>query len=310
MKHSWILAVALVAAACSPQVYPLYLDVRQPSSSGIDLNKKDLSVVYMDGQNGVDSLFDRQAASTLVRVLEEDYFDGREVVGLYHVPQADSITLDLMHSLVMDTEGDVVFLLHSHLSEPSLEANTPVSGALSADSAYVCHANVPVHTLLSVYDSMGKDAVQSFQGTAILRTTVYNSGLFTEDGLRSLAMHSLAQQAQEVGQRVAKRFLSSWKTETFSFYYFDDFDAYEWWHALEDANDGQMHKAIDRWGVLAKEANASIKRGCACYNIALAFYLMGDYQLASRWLDQAESIENVPMVPTLRKRLASHLEKF
>ena len=39
------LAAALLLAACSPQVYPLYLEVRQPSSSGLNLNRKSMSIV-------------------------------------------------------------------------------------------------------------------------------------------------------------------------------------------------------------------------------------------------------------------------
>ena len=111
MKHSWIFAVVLLIAACSPQIYPLYMDVRNPSSSGLNLSRKDISIVYRDGTNPVDSLFDRQAASSLARSLESDYFGGEEKVGIYHLPELDSMSVDLMHSLVMDTGGDVVFVL-------------------------------------------------------------------------------------------------------------------------------------------------------------------------------------------------------
>ena len=50
MKHSWILAAVLLTAACSPQVYPLYMDVRNPSSSGLNLARKEISIVYRDGR--------------------------------------------------------------------------------------------------------------------------------------------------------------------------------------------------------------------------------------------------------------------
>ena len=187
MKKSWILAVALLAAACSPQVYPLYMDVRQPSTSGLKLAGKNISIVYMDGASPADSLFDRQAASALARSLEEDYLDGREEIGIFRTARADSVSLELMHSLVMETEGDVVFVLSSELGEPQMETNMQVHNAKSADSAYVCPAVIPIKTQLYVYDSMGQDKVHHFRGSATMRPRVFNSGTSSPEALKALA---------------------------------------------------------------------------------------------------------------------------
>ena len=308
MKHSWILAAALAVSACSPQIYSMYLDVRHPSPSGITLSGKDISIVYMDGTTQVDSLFDRQVASSLARQLEADYFNGQEKVGIYRIPSADTVTLDRMHSLVMETEGDVVFLLQSKLGEPTLETNQPVAGAASLDSAFICPALVPVKLQLNVYDSMGEDKVHNYNGSAVLRTQVYNSGILTDDGLKALSLKSMDAQADKVGERVSTRFLSNWITESFGFYYYDPSASDIWVDALVKVLDGELTSAVDKWGLLVKSGSAQ-KRACACYNIAQAFYLMEDYELASRWLDEAEKLENVSLAPGLRKRLASHLEK-
>ncbi len=307
MKHSWILAAALLAGACSPQVYPLYMDVRNPSSSGLDLNRKELAIVYRDGTNAVDSLFDRHASSALARSLEEDYFGGAEKVGIFRVPDADSMSVRLMHSLVMDTGGDVVFVLKSSLGEPVPETNQMVKGATSPDSAFVCPVAIPVKTHLDVYDSMGEDKVHSFNGSAVLRPLVYNNGLPSQEALGQLALRSLGKEADIVGQRISTRFLSNWVTENFSFYYFDvSSDA--WIDGIARVMEGKMAAAVDAWSPLVKRGSA-LRRACACYNIAQAFYLMEDYDLCRRWLDEAEKLENVSLAPGLRKRLAAHLEK-
>lgn len=308
MKHSWILALALAVSACSPQVYSLYLDVRQPSNSGLTLSGKDISIVYMDGSNQVDSLFDRQVASSLARQLEEDYFDGREKVGIFRIPSTDTVSLEKMHSLVMETEGDVVFLLHSRLGEPALEVNQPVKQASSPDSAYVCPAQVPVSLKLNVYDSMGEDKVRDYSGSSVLRTLVYNNGMLTEDGLKALSLRSMDAQAETVGARVSSRFISNWITEVFSFYYFQPDASDLWVEALVDAMEGRFSAAVDRWSQLVKSGSA-VKRSCACYNIAQAFYILGDYRLSARWLSEAEKLEDVSLAPGLKKRLAAHLEK-
>lgn len=305
MKHPWILAAVLLAAACSPQVYPLYMDVRQPSPSGLTLAGKNLSIVYKDGVQPADSLFDRQAASAMARNLEADYFGGHEQVGIFHTP-SDSVTLDLMHTLVMETEGDVVFVLSSRLGDPVPENNMAVSGATSVDSAFVCPVVIPVKTLLDVYDAMGQDKVHHYSGSAMLRPLVYNNGTVTEDGLKTLALKNLEKEADVVGKRVSSRFLSTWITESFSFYCFDDTRSEVWIEALLNAMDGKFAAAIDEWATLIKRGNAQ-SRACACYNIAQAFFLMEDYPLAARWLEEAEKLENVSLAPGLKKRLAAHL---
>ena len=113
-------------------------------------------------------------------------------MGVFRTPAADSVSLDLMHSLVMETEGDVVFVLSSNLGLPAPETNQVVAKATSVDSAFVCPVAVPVRTQLYVYDSMGEDKVLPYKGSAVLRPLVYNNGALTEDGLKSLALRSMS----------------------------------------------------------------------------------------------------------------------
>ena len=271
MRKLSVIVSALLLAACSPQVYPLYLDVRQPSSSGLDLARKSMSLVYMDGTNEVDSLFDRHTASAFARKLEEDYYGGEPVIGLYHIPSADSVSLEKMHSLVMDTEGDVIFVLASHLDMP---ADTTVM------------ASVPLRTTLSVYDSMGEDKVIRFNGSTALAMT---------------RMKELPEKAEEMAGRISKRFLSEWKTESFRLYYFDDFSD-DWTDALSLAGQGKMGGAMDIWMEQVKKGSI-IKKACAAYNMAMGFYLLEDYHMSTYWLDYADKLEELPLSAGLRKRL-------
>lgn len=276
MKRSAILvAAACMLAACSPQVYPLYLEVRQPSSSGLDLSRKSMAIVYMDGDNQVDSTFDRSAASAMARSLEEDYFGGQEQVGLYHTPSADTVSLETMHSLVMDTGKDVIFLLSSRL------------GAVREDGA------LPVTSRLCVYDSMGEDKVTRYSGSALIPASVGKDA---------------PAQPEVVGERISARFLSKWKTETFSFYYFDSFSS-EWETPLEYVEQGKFAKAVDGWSRLVK-TGSRLERACAAYNLAMAFYLMEDYEMSRLWLEHADKLESVSLSPGLHVRLDSHLEKI
>lgn len=274
-RFAFCVVAALVLAACSPQVYPLYLEVRQPSSSGLDLSRKSMGIVFMDSVNPADSSFDRSAASAFARALEEDYFSGAEEVGLYHTAASDSVSLEKMQTLVMDSGKDVVFLLSSHL------------GTARSDGS------LPVTTRLSVYDSMGEDKVYRYSGSAILPAP---------------GGADAPSQPEVVGERISARFLSKWKTESFRFYYFDQFGS-DWESPIEYVEEGKVGKAIDAWSVLVKKGSA-IQRACAAYNMAMAFYLLEDYEMSLLWLDYADKLENVPLSGGLRSRLAPHLEKI
>lgn len=273
MKKLFIPLITLLAVACSPEVYSLQLDVRQPSNSGLDLARKSMAIVTMETP---DSTFDRNTASAMARVLEQDYYGGEELIDMYRVPAADSVSLDLMHSLVMDTNADVVFLLNSTIDGPDEKAR------------------LPLKTNLSVYDSMGEDKVHRYKGSAFLTPKDATSELLEE--------------AEKVGGRIATRFISNWKTESFSFYYFDDIYADKWDKALKLSYQNEFGKAIDVWAEFVKNRIA-LKRAAASYNIAMAFYLLEDYEMAAKWLDMADSFENLSLSPGLRKRIVQRLEK-
>ena len=49
--------------------------------------------------------------------------------------------------------------------------------------------------------------------------------------------------------------------------------------------------------------NSYSKRACACYNTALSFYMLGDQNLATKWLDRADGYASLEYSPELRQRI-------
>ena len=292
---------ALALAACSPQTLTLSVDMRHPSKSGIDLSRKSMSIVYMD-DGTADSTFSNGVASSLARSLEEDYFAGREAIGVYKIP-ADSVSLDLMHRLVMDTGDDVVFLLGPPaFGEVALSENAAVKNSVSVDSAFVAQAQIPYNARLFVYDSMDKqDRLQLFRGSSILRTQVFSNGVTASEFLKEKALEAKDLGADLVGKQISNRFVPTWKTEGYSLYYFEGWDE-DWIEAISLAYDMNWKAAADIWMKKVNE-NSYTKRACACYNTALAFYMMGDLNLATKWLDRADQLGMPSLSPGLRKRI-------
>ena len=292
---------ALALAACSPQTLTLSVDMRHPSKSGIDLSRKSMSIVYMD-DGTADSTFSNGVASSLARSLEEDYFGGNEAIGVYKIP-ADSVSLDLMHRLVMDTGDDVVFLLGPPaFGEVALSENAAVKNSVSVDSAFVAQAQIPYNARLFVYDSMDKqDRLQLFRGSSILRTQVFSNGVTASEFLKEKALEAKDLGADLVGKQISNRFVPTWKTEGYSLYYFEGWDE-DWIEAISLAYDMNWKAAADIWMKKVNE-NSYTKRACACYNTALAFYMMGDLNLATKWLDRADQLGMPSLSPGLRKRI-------
>ena len=290
---------ALALAACSPQTLTLNVDMRHPSKSGIDLSRKTMSVVYMDT---ADSTFSNGVASSLARSLEEDYFAGREAIGVYKIP-VDSVSLDLMHRLVIDTGDDVVFLLGPpSFGEVALSDNVSLKEPKSVDSAFVAQAQIPYNAKLFVYDSMDKqDKLQVFRGSSILRTQVFNNGVTAKEFLKEKALTVKEAGADLVGKQISNRFVPTWKTEDYSLYYYEGWDE-DWVAAALQAYEMNWKKAADIWMKKVNE-NSYTKRACACYNTALAFYMMGDLNLATKWLDRADQYGTPGLSPGLRKRI-------
>ena len=292
---------ALALAACSPQTLTLSVDMRHPSKSGLDLAKKTMSIVYMDDEKP-DTTFSNGVASALARSLEEDYFGGNEAIGVYKIP-TDSVSLDLMHRLVIDTGDDVVFLLGPpSFGEVALSENVALQQPVSVDSAFIAQAQIPYAAKLFVYDSMDKeDRLQVFRGNSILRTQVYSSGVTAPEFLKDKALESKELGAELVGKQISNRFVPTWKTEAYSLYYFEGWDD-DWVQAAYLASEMEWKKAADIWMKKIGDGNYT-KRACACYNTALAFYMMGDLNLATKWLDRADQLGTPGLSPGLRKRI-------
>ena len=96
MKNKYLLcAMAAVMAACSPQVFTMSVDMRHPSSSGLDLSGKSIAVAYLDDLSGRDTVFSAYMANGFAQQLEKDYFGGNTVIDVYReLPEGEDEELE------------------------------------------------------------------------------------------------------------------------------------------------------------------------------------------------------------------------
>ncbi len=273
-------SVVVALAACSPQAYVMRLEMRTPSSSGLDLDNKSMAVVYLDNGTYRDSLFNNCFADGLAQGLEKEYFEGKRSIDIYSAYQAegeDYSSKDSLQSLVMRLNKDVIFLV----DQPEFADGTG--------------EKVDCKTEVYVYDSMNaKDEVK--------RASVARK-VTASDAEGSM----LGSDAQMLGLGTAKPFLGSWTPESHSVIYFDGFNE-QWERALYLASEMRWEEAREIWMELSQHRDI-LQASCAQYDTALACYMMRQYDLALEWLDLSDKTQVVSLSQGLRKRILEKMSK-
>ena len=306
-----IAAVCLCIASCAPMKHAVHVEMRHPSKSGIDLAGKDVSVVYLETDNTVANAFSEGMADAFAYTLEQDYGTGEGSVGIYRMPMSPDgnyASKDSLFNILMDTGADVVFLFDTvRLGTIVIGGATRVASPRSADSTFVSRASMPYTMKLFCFDAMDqKEQVKTFGGTSVARPDVYSDGRRTSKELMDKAMKNVDKDGWNAGVLVAESFKSQWKHEQYSIVYFDSSD--KWFEAMLKADQYDWKGAMDIWLDMLKTKDM-MKRSCAEFNISVACYMLGDYNLASQWLERSDEDNKLPISDAMRKRIDQRLGK-
>lgn len=299
-----IFLALVMLSSCGPSRHAIYVEMRQPSKSGIEFAGKNIAVVHLDNGNTLGSPLSEGIADGLAYALEQDYGTGEGSVGIYRMPVTkggDYASKDTLVTLLMDTGSDVLFLIDTlAVGNMTMGGATSVASAASPDSSYISTGSLPFTMKLFCYDAMNKDdKVYSYSGSSVAVPFAYSDGLQSAEVIRSKAVASLPEVGFEAGMTISASFKSQWKHEQYQVVYFD---SAQWFNAMEYADRYEWKHAMDIWlGLL--DTNDMLKRSCAAYNLALASYMLGDYHLAAEWLDRSDADNKLPMSDTLRKRI-------
>ncbi len=301
----WLPVAAAVAAAvsCSPQAFVMDIEMKGASSSRLDLSGKSMSVVYLDDLSGRDTTFTKGVAEGFARAIEKEYFDGREAVNIYTMTKDRAgvySAKDTLVNLILDTGDDVVFLFDSpQFGEVSLGGRQRIAGG-QEDSSNVAYATIPFKLNLYAYDSMAKeDTVRMFRGTSTVRQALFFGDSSSEESLKLSVWDKLAEAGETIGEKSAVSFIPEWTGEALTFLYYE---TSAWEKAAELAYGYRWKEAVDAWMALLDTDNME-KRSCAEYNIAVALYILGDCQLAEKWLDMSDRDMPISLSPSLRQKI-------
>lgn len=299
---SALIALGL-AVSCGPSKHAVHLEMRHPSKTGVDLVGKNVSVVYLENDNTIATEFCASMADGFAYTLEHDYGTGTQI-GIYRMRSlagADYSRKDSLFNILMDTGSDIVFLFDTvKFGTMTVGGPSRVTYPVSSDSSFLSSGTIPYTMKLYCYDGMNKDdKVQAFGGTSIAHPQVYSNGRDDSTIATSKAWKSLSPEGWDAGVMVADSFKSQWKHEQYSIVYYD---TEKWYDALGLAEQYDWKGAMDIWMQLLS-TNDLMKRACAEYNLSVACYMLGDYTLASEWLDLSDKDNKLPISEAMRKRI-------
>ncbi len=309
MKRISVLAILALAVSCGPSKHAVQIEMRHPSKAGVDLAGKTVSVVYLENDNVTATDFNESMADGFAYTLEEDYGTGSGSIGIYRMRQtegANYASKDSLFNILMDTGSDVVFLFDTvKFGNMTVGAPSKVALPSSPDSSYINSSSIPFTMKLYCYDAMNKDEkVQTFGGTTLARPSVYSNGQDDSTAATRKAWAALGAEGWEAGLEVAESFKSQWKHEQYSIVYYD---IEKWYDGLAKAEQYDWKGAMDIWISLLDTPDL-MKRSCAAFNISVACYMLGDYQLATEWLDRSDEDNKLPLSDAMRKRINARMK--
>lgn len=302
MKRSLLSAIAALSAlvalqSCDPQAFSMNVEMRYPSSSGMSIDGKSVAVVYLNEDSAKDSVFNECLANGFASAIEKNYFNGAEAVNLYKMPKVGGgvySNADTLINLIVDTGCDIVFLFDA----PEF-GNVQIKEQMTSTSGTYYPVSVPVAVKLYGFDSLsGSDTVRVWTGTRMLSANM-EASLGRQAAADSL-WNRIGSSAENLGEVSARTFAPVWKEETYTFIYYESPEA--WLAAAQYASDYKWNEAMKVW-ISLLDTNNPMKRSCAEYNIATACFLMGDNELALKWLNSSDEDYPISLSKTLRKRI-------
>ena len=301
-----VLVSAAAVSSCDPQAFSMNVEMRYPSASGLDIGGKSVAVVCLEAGDGRDSVFNEYLVNGFASSLENDYFGSRKAIDLFKVSKsADGNygTVDSLSHFVMETGSDIVFLFDAPgFGEVSV---SPLKDDGEGKSGGY-DVSAPVTVKLYAYDSMAeKDTVYAWEGRRVVASEVGAGGAASADAAETLFWPSLGSQGEKLGDMSSGIFKPVWKTEQYTFIYFDTPSLWE--SASQSAFEYKWKEAIEIWMKLADTRNP-MRRSCAEYNIAQACYMLGDNELALKWLDASDVDYPVSLSSGLRKRIKARMK--
>jgi len=288
-KSLSLLAILILATSCSPLLYEMAVDIREPAAFPVNLEEKSVAIYIASSEQGSysDSLLKVNFASGIASGLESKLGLSEEAVYIYnHYPSEDSVvTMEYIQSLSRQADSDIVILI----DRVSVSDFSRVENLAMGSNRDIQYMYASFSSKISIYDGVTATIVAKVDQ----KDTVYWE-LLTKSDLNITSSKEGVEKvinmvAPRVGRDIAARFFPSWVTEHRHLFVFSGDPLWE--RAYSNALAFDWDKAIGAW--LRETDNTNKYRAaCAAINIAVGCEMTGRPELALEWLVSAEMMYN------------------
>lgn len=280
----YLVCIAFFLSACAPTQLSLVIDSKVESNDVITLNGRSAAVVSITRPDDRDSALVVEMGLGVAEGVEKELGLESGTIKVFSYPSSniDRNKVGSLDLLALQHELDLLIVVDSlifgHYSIP-LKTTAYIDDSFK----HFSEVTLPYSLTLSIYD-------RSQLGVKFkkwVNDTLSWSIVHDEEVANSVAINrvngALKQWVRAEGESVAKVFLPKWNTQERTII---SFSGLKWQNGYYLAYDFKWEEAIDVWLSLVKSSNPK-KSGAAAYNIAVACEILGEYQLARKWLDYA-----------------------
>ena len=290
MKKIFLVVSALYLISCSPIVYDLAVDVREPAELDINLKGCPPSVVFVSGRNVTDSLLTGSMALGIAVRMEKELSleEGSIPVYSYFSDELDVSNVDDVAYLLTTAGSDRVIVIDSLSMEDFRVRHSDDLVYYNGDILRQTVVERPFKISFKLFcmDSLQKNLKPLEACTSVsdkLKWSILSNAPIEDTKAVTQAVSGLEKAFSDMGQEMASMFFPQWKQQQRMIISYENSI---WDSAYEQAKSFQWDKAMKIWLALVTDPNPE-KASYAAYNLSVACEMKEQYDLALEWLELA-----------------------
>ena len=304
MKRFLPLFILIALGSCAPMPYYFNVDIRNQSELDYNINGKKVALFSVMPKGDKDSISATAIAIGAAKKIEEDNGYTKGTIPVYSLfsEETDLSSYASIFKIAQGTSSDVLlFVKDLKLSSFSVESPS-LTGQLVI---------LPFDAKYYIFDKNKIKAIYNSEPTDSLIWSIISDAPVGVSLAINKAKTTLNKMFIDVGAEFASQVSTQWIPQERMLVLFD---SSKWMKARDLAMDFKWEEAMDIWMAEVKSSDVR-KSAAAAYNIALACDILGDYDIADKWLDYARDkyyfgeIDDLAKVIQLSRRRAEQISK-
>ncbi len=301
LYFSFLFIFAIIS--CGP--IPLYVNIEMKKDSPLEsLVDTDIALLTVNPKGDKDSLLLNAMANGFAEKFEEDRAIANRALPIYsllseEVNIKDSLFVDYISASI---PSRYLFFIDSLIVADYIVDNSSNNRAYSEGEFFnQTKVMLPFSVSINLIDSYSRSIINSTNHKDSLVWTILGKGDIKSVEAVAKVNSAIKDAFKKYGNEIASELSPQWETQSRMVITYDN---EKWLNAFDFAENFKWSEAIDIWLQEVKSDNPK-KAAYAAYNIANAFEVLEQYDLAKKWLDFAKSKYHFREIEELRALIES-----